>query len=69
MQLLNLKQNLILLISPILKNLAYTGFCELDIWNCFEREQCLLSYIQIALVLKLQVVSALQIIVSVRYGS
>ena len=72
MQLLSLIPILILLLYLLVSiDLVYNGLCGLDILNLFQRRPAvfrLSSYIQIVLVLKLQVVSALQIIVSVSYG-
>ena len=69
MQLLSLIPILILLSYLLVsKDLVYTGSCELGYGTCTKREQCLLRFIQVVLVLKLQVVSALQMIVSVRVG-
>ena len=70
MQLLSLIPILFLLFYLLVsRDLSYTGNWGLDIWNLLPRKEnnCLLRFIQIVLVLKLQVVSALQLNVSVSY--
>ena len=49
-------------------DLVYTGICELVLELVQKKNNCSLRFIKIVLVLKLQVVSALQIIVCVSDG-
>ena len=65
MQLLSLIPILILLLHLLVSiDQEYTGFCEVVLELVQKENNCSLRFIKIVLVLKLQVVSALQIIVN-----
>ena len=69
MQLVSLIPILILLFNLLVSiDLVYTGICELVLELDINENNCSLRFIKIILVLQLQVVSALQIIVSTSEG-